>query len=303
MSTSESNSDNRPESKLRSGPLLMAGAVAAFTLMVACVKIAREELDAIEVMWWRSLIGVPLVALVARGRWRPTEHKLIGIRALLGFGAMGCFFTAAKGLNLADLSLISRLQPVLVALVAPLLLGAGERSTTRIWIATAGGLIGCAVLLQPSVEFGNHWGLWALGAAVFSALAHTTVRALGASEHPTTVVLWFQLWVALISVVWLLVRDGAPPAIPPSRLWLVLAGTGVFASIGQWLMTEAYRRDKAARVAAASYVGPLWALMLDVAIFTVWPKTHVWFGGALIIISGLLVVWAPRGPKESLRGE
>ena len=279
------------------GPMLMVGAVASFTLMVACVKVAREQMDAVEVMWWRSVIGVPLVAVVARGRWWPKRHGLILLRALLGFGAMGCFFTAAKGLSLADLSLVSRLQPILVAGVAPLLLGASERSSSRVWIATVGGLMGCAVLLQPSMELDNAWGLWALGAAAFSALAHTAVRALGASEHPATVVLWFQLWVALVAFAVLTARGQV--TLPDPALWPALAGTAVFASLGQWLMTDAYRRDTAARVAAASYVGPFWAVLLDVWLFAAWPSQSAWFGGVLIIASGLVVVWSPRQPRES----
>ena len=41
------------------------------------------------------------------------------VRCVLGFGAMTCFFTAAKGLSLADLSILAKLQPIVLAILAP----------------------------------------------------------------------------------------------------------------------------------------------------------------------------------------
>ena len=288
--------------RVRVGPLLMIGATAAFTLMVACVKLVRSDLDAIEVMWWRSFIGVPLVAVVATqgGSLRIQRRGLLLLRALCGFGAMGCYFTATKGLSLADLSLIMRSQPMIVAIIAPLMLGVAERPHRKIWWAMLVGLAGCAVLLAPGLSLGNTWGLWALGAAAFAAVAHTLVRALGATERPAAVVFWFQLLVACFAFMVLVATRGALPELPANQHWLPLVGVGVFAALGQWLMTRAYQADQAARVAAASYVGPLWAVLLDLLIFTTLPGWHALVGGSLIVGAGVVVALrgAIRSDKE-----
>ncbi|MCO4763252.1 MAG: DMT family transporter [Myxococcales bacterium] len=285
-------------SRLRAGPLLMMCAVASFTGMVACVKLVRIDLDAIEVMWWRSLIGVPLIALVAArgGSLRIHRRGLLLLRALFGFGAMGCYFTAAKGLSLADLSLISRSQPMIIAIIAPLLLGRAERPHRGTWLVMLVGLVGCAVLLAPGLSLGSTWGLWALGAASFAAIAHTIVRALGATERPAAVVFWFQVLVALFALVVLVTTRGALPPVPAQAHWLPLAGVGLFAVLGQWLMTRAYQVDQAARVAAASYVGPLWAALVDIALFATLPGWHALVGGSLIVGAGVaLALRRPSG--------
>ena len=51
-----------------------------------------------------------------------TAKRLLATRIVVGFAAMTCFFTAAHGLAVADMSLIGRLQPLLIALLAPLFL-------------------------------------------------------------------------------------------------------------------------------------------------------------------------------------
>ena len=80
-----------------------------------------------------SGIGIAYVVPIAVGmRWFPDKKGLITGLAVagFGFGAMFCFYSAAKGLSVADLSLITKLQPMLVALIAPVLLGSAERRMT-----------------------------------------------------------------------------------------------------------------------------------------------------------------------------
>ena len=53
---------------LRRGPLLMILAGLCFTLMLACVKVLRAELSALEVVFWRGAAAAPLAGLAAWGR-------------------------------------------------------------------------------------------------------------------------------------------------------------------------------------------------------------------------------------------
>lgn len=282
---------------VRPGPLLMAATTLVFTLMVALVKVARAELSAMEIVLWRGVVGIPLAWLGLRGL-RPTVSNgpVLVARVLLGFGAMTCFYTAAKGLPLADHTLITKVQPLLVAVLAPLLLGAGERLGPRIWVALALGLAGCGLLLAPDLQGGNIWGLWALAAAFFSAAAHICLRLLGRSDHPAVVVLWFQLAILPLSIILQLSWEQTLPSIPPLQLWPVLGGIGVLAVVGQTLMTRAYQLDRAALVAGASYTGPLWAVAGDLLFFATLPTWTTVIGGAFIVAAGLAVVFDRAPP-------
>ena len=290
--------------KLRKGPLLGIASAIAFTFMVALVKICREELSAWEVIHWRSLFAIPIAGVAAwRFGFRLHAKGTFVVRLLLGFAAMTCFFTAAKGLPLANLALISRMQPILLALMAPLVLGAAERSGRMVWGVMAAGLAGCGVLLWPELKAaggglseGGVYALWALGAALFSAGAHLAIRKLGATDHPAIVVFWFQLLVFFLAGAGVVLTTGWQ--LPPTKLWLPLAGVGLLATVGQLLMTRAYQVDRASVVAASSYTSPLWGAILDLVVFATAPSWELAVGGALVIGAGLTLLMARESRSE-----
>ena len=288
----------RPEMR---GPILMVFASLAFTLMVACVKVARVELSALEVAAWRGLSAVPLACWWARKTsWKVTAKRLLATRIVVGFAAMTCFFTAAHGLAVADMSLIGRLQPLLIALLAPLFLGSAETSDRRLWALMALGFVGCAVLLGPGLAVGNLYGLWALAAIGFSTLAHITLRALGPHDDPKIVVFFFQLGVTILALTVTVFQNGNLPPIPGSHLWLPLFGVGVLATTGQLWMTQAYALASAARVSAASHTSPVWAILLDIVLFSLWPTPEMILGGVIVMVAvlGLTTVDQSSKPRE-----
>ncbi len=275
---------------LGSGLMLMTLATLAFTVMVAAVKVVRQDMGPFDVIAWRGLISAPLAAAAAwRTDLRIGRWPVFMARAILGFSAMSCFFTATKGLPLTDLALISRLQPVLIAVVAPPLLGSGERSGPFLWIALAVGLVGCGVLIGPELSLGNRFGLWAVGGAVASALAHTAVRALGRTEAPRAVVFWFQLSNLPVAVALLFMTEGRWPALPSWSAVGPLLVAGLATTVGQLLMTKAYQQERAALVAAATYSGPLWSVLMDLVVFGVAPGWAVAAGGGLLLVAGYLL--------------
>ncbi len=278
------------------GPLLMLLATFVLTCMSATVKVARSELGALDIVVWRSLFAIPFAWWFARGGTLKVTHvRMMTVRVVLGFAAMLCFFTALKGLPLADTNLITKLQPVLIALGAPLVLGRSERVTPRTWVLLVVGVVGTAVLLAPDLRQGSVWGLWALASSVFSAGAHIALRGLKA-ERSEAVVFWLQIAFFLIALGLVLAINGGV-TVPSARIWPALVGVGLFAAAGQLLMTRAYALDTASRVATVRFVGPVWGILLDVLFFGGWPALHVWIGGAIVVSAGLAVT-LKRQPRD-----
>jgi len=199
---------------------------------------------------------------------------------------MVCFYTAAKELPITDLSLISKLQPILVAVFAPLFLGKGERSGFKIAIVLVAGLAGCVLIIAPDRTVSSIYGLWALAAAIFSAGAHVAVRALGETERPRVVVFWTQVVIAAMAFCAISLVSHRPPLIPPMHLLPHMIGAAVAATAGQVLMTTAYQKDRAAPVAAASYTSPIWGIAADLFVFSRTITTNAIIGGVLILGAG-----------------
>lgn len=280
---------------MRRGPLLMMLGSLSFTTMVGLVKVVREELSAFEVIFWRGAVALVLLSVLARPpRFRITNVRVFSVRLALGFTAMACFYGAAKGLPLADLTLISRLQPILVALGAPLVLGVAERSEPALWAVLGVGLAGTAILLAPELAVGSVFGVLAFFGALSSAGAHLALRGLGATESTRAVVFAFQAGLLLLSFL-VLLASGAPPALPERSLWLPLLGVGATATAGQLLVTQAYSVDRAAVVAAAGYSSVLWAFSGDVLFFGLTPSANALVGGAFVVGAGIWLL-RRRGP-------
>ncbi|MCS6798208.1 MAG: DMT family transporter [Myxococcota bacterium] len=287
---------NRNESRLRlrRGPLLMLAATVVFTLMVVAVKVARTELGALDTMFWRVAVSLPIAAaMAARTGFAVANRRAMAARGLLGFAAMLCWFIAAAGLSVADLSLLSKLEPVLVALAAPLWFGPAERAGGRVWLSLALGFAGTAVVLAPELAIGNAAGLFALASTLFAAGAHLSIRALSRTDRAEAVVFWFQVTTIVPTLLLRWGLEGAPPPLPPAHLWPALLATGVTAAAGQWLVTVAYRYDSAPVVSAAGFASPLWAVLADLVFFGQPPPSGTLLGGLLIVVSGLLLIVGP----------
>ena len=288
---------------VRRGPALMVLACLVFTAMVTLVKVARAELDTVELMAWRSCTAVPLAWLLARkrGGLGVRNRRVLTLRVALGIASMYCFYEAARGLWLTDLILATRLEPVLVAIAAPWVLGVSERPGRLVWGVTIAGFAGCAILLAPQLEFGSLWGLWALGAAVLSSGVHLALRRLSHTDSPAAIVFWFQASAGLVAVSLLPIVSGGRFPLPPAHLLPHLVGIGLCATLGQLLMTRAYALDRAPVVAAASHSSPLFAVCADMAVFGVLPGLNAVVGGALLVAAGLVLVLGAR-PVDSEPG-
>ena len=257
-----------------------------FSLMVVCVKFAREELSGVDVVFWRALGTLPFLLLLCRsGSWRVSFSRALLFRIGFGFAAMSSFYIAAKSLAVADLSMLSKLMPVLVAIGAPLALGQEEKPESALWGVMIVAVVGCFILLMPSFQVGSAGGIWAVAAAVFSSVAHVSLRALK-KESTWGIVLWFQLGTAFLALCTIIVQQGRI-TIPPVELWSILMGVAILGTCGQFCMTLAYAQTKASNVAAASYLGPLWAIGADLVFFELLPSWNFWLGGSLLIFAGV----------------
>jgi len=262
--------------------------------------LARAELSTFEVVLWRCVTALPVAYLLVRragADLRPKNGRLLALRCGLGFAAMFCFFTSTYGLALADVSILFKLQPIFVAGLAPLFLGRAERPSPLVLVAVLLGLGGCALIIGPGLAVGNVYGLWAVGAAALGAGAHVALRGLAPTDDPYAIVFWYQASSLLLALLGVTLSEGAAPALPPPHLWPWLAVVGVSASLGQVVMTHAYRIEKASTVAAASYVGPLWAMIGDLLVFGALPSGWALAGGALVVGAGLALVLRRREPE------
>lgn len=268
------------------GAVLMLLASACFTTMAAILKAVGTDIPLVQLVFLRSVLSLPIlfVILVAQGKPLAVKaKKVLIIRSCFGMVAMGCYFYALTHMPLAECIFIGRTQPLLLALLAPVIIQ--ERVPRAAWFAIGTGIAGTAIIMKPAMA----WPLaaWvALAAAGAAALAQLLVRRLNRTDHPLAIVFNFLLVTAIVT------SFGALPRYVPmsNEQWLLLIGVALFATAGQLLMTFAYRYDKAPAVASASYSSIVLSILYGYLFWGELPHPMAWFGGFLIVIGGTFLV-------------
>jgi drug/metabolite transporter (DMT)-like permease len=171
----------------------------------------------------------------------------------------------------------------------------GENVRLYRWSAVVVGFIGVLIILSDYFGPEAHTGgeaseigaMFAIVGAFFSALAATQVRTLTRFENAGTIVIYFSLITAVLTLVTLPFDWVVPP--PADAAWLVLAG--IFGGVGQVLMTLSYRFGDVSVVAPFEYTSMIWILAVSFAIFGTWPTSIVLLGTAIIIAADLFVIY------------
>jgi len=273
-------------------------AITCFSIMAALIKLSFERgAQTPEVMFYRSFFGLPpLILWIAWDRkwdsWRSARPRAHLGRSLIGIVSMTLGFSALALLPLAEATTISFGAPLFaLALSAPLL---GERVAAKKWVAVAFGFLGVLVVMQPGGDLPLVGTLVALGAALGVALVTVTLRSISRTESTQTTVLWFTLFVTLVTGA-LLPWFGRSHDL---EIWLLLVGIGLFGGVGQIGLTASLRFAPIATLAPLDYLQLLYAVLFGWLLFGAQPALTTWAGAALIIASVLATLPRRRKAEE-----
>lgn len=268
-----------------------------FSLHDALIKLLVADTAVWQILAIRSavILTACLVAgrrqIVVRSLGSPIKRWLLA-RGVVVLAAWFCFYTAARHLQLGELTTLYFAAPVIVtALAGPLL---GERVTRWRWGAVLVGFAGVVAATDP-VNLGISLPVaLTLMAAFLWASAFILSRKI--SAHETTLV---QM---VFSNALLLLATSVGTAFvwqPPDLLHLALnLGVGVCGGLAQFTLIEGIRRASVTVLAPYEYIALLWAFLLGYAIWGDVPRSEVVLGAGLIAAGGLLLIYGERRPRR-----
>jgi S-adenosylmethionine uptake transporter len=244
-----------------SAPLLMVLASFLFATMSLCVKLASAWYGAGEIVLYRGLVGMVMMACITRYQGQTLKTSVPGMhlwRCAVGTSALSLWFYAIGGLPLATAVTLNYMSSIWMALFligGAVLLG-GARVDTRLVMAVLAGFAGVAAILRPTFEQQQLWhGLIGLLSGVLSAMAYLQVTALGrAGEPESRVVFYFSAAGAVVGLVTALGSTG----LHPHTSWqgpVLLLAVGVCATTAQVAMTRAYSIGRPLVNASLQYLG------------------------------------------------
>jgi len=272
-----------------SGVVLMFLASGCLCIMAAAVKALGPGFPYAEAVMFRALLGLPLLLGLGwrqyqRGQsLRPRRADLLLLRGVLGLCTMiGNFYALQRGV-LANIVVINRFQPVVVAIAAPLLI---RETMPRLTIAALClSLLGVLMVAQPSAAGVDTASAVALAATFTSAMAHLSVRRLSATDAPLTIVICFTA-ITTVGATTMALPVWSTPTV---HQWGLLLAAALSATCGQLSMTVAYGRQPAPVVAAASYSSVVFALIIGYLFWKEVPNSLALGGAAVVTAAGVLL--------------
>lgn len=277
---------------------LALGGLAASWGLIA-VLVASVDLGAEALAFWRLALAALTLGIVALASGRAgllAPRGRLRALALLGLvqGAHWLlFFEAVEHGSVALAVLTFYAAPLVIALVAPLALP--ERLSPVVLAACLAGAAGIAAIALDGRGTEGAASPWAVAAglgsaATYAALVILSKRLLAAATPPLTVAFWDCL-VGTIAVAPVLLVAGR---VVPSGAdeWAVALALGVvFTGISTLVYAVLLRRVTAQAAGVLTFLEPVAGVLLGWALLEQRPGSATLIGGALVLASGLAVVF------------
>jgi S-adenosylmethionine uptake transporter len=286
------------------GVVLMCISVLLAPMIDVFAKLAVSTVAAGEVtvarFLFQALFVLPYVLL--RGRLfsrSPRQIALHAVRGLMILAGMTAYTYALKTIPVADAVAIFFVEPAILTLMSGVFLK--EHISRDKIIACASGFGGALLVIRPSFgEFG-----WVSLLPVVTAFTVATflllTRISARTEEPWSMQFQSSIWGLGFASLLLVVGNWADIPIyrlvvPDQQTILFLAGLGLSATVSGILSIYAYRAAPASVLAPLQYLEIVTACLVAYLVFGDFPDLLKWVGIAIIMASGLFVIWREDKP-------
>ena len=269
---------------IKKGTLCLLAASLLFSSMQSASK-ALYYISSFERTFYFSAVAAILFFFVCRHR----KESLIGKRADL------LFMRSLFGF-VSTIFLLSSTSTIFALLAACLWLK--EKMNKGQLAALALAFIGVVAILRPSftgIEVSAFYGLMG---GLFAGLAYTVVRRLKDDASPYTMTFYFMTFSTLASLpfVW---AEGF--SVLHVKEIVLLVFMGLCMSLGQLLLSYAYRFAPSTKISVYLYSQNLFAFLIGITVFHELPDIVSILGGIALISAGLLNFYEVRKETENER--
>ena len=269
------------------GILYMVISALAFTFMGVAVRLSGD-IPVFEKVFFRNFVSFFVALYIiykSKGSLfgKKKNRLLLNVRSFLGLAGVILNFYAIGRLPLADSNMLNKLSPFFVTLFAFWFLK--EKLNKAQIIALVGAFISSMLVIKPEFSITMLPGLAGFLSAISAGAAYTIIRSLSKDEDPSTIVFYFS-FISVTFMLPLVVMDFVEPTFT-QLIWLL--STGVFASIGQFMVTMAYKYAPAGEVSVYNYSSIVFSTFVAYMIWGEIPDNYSITGGVLIIFIAVML--------------
>lgn len=284
---------------------IMALCMAVLPVMDAIAKYmaVSEGMSPAQVTFYRFLFQLvctlPLILVLSPRALFSTKRPFLNLfRGMLHASASLTFFAAVKYMPLADVFAIYFVEPFILTAMSAMFLG--ERVGWRRWLAIIIGFGGAMIVIQPSFEIFGWTSLLPVACAFLFSLYLFMNRAMGNADTPLTMQtmagIGGTIFMGGVLLLGQFSGDADLAASLPGSLnaLLLLLLLGSISGYMHLLVVKAFRLAPLSLLAPFQYFEIVSATVLGYVLFADFPSASKWLGIAIIVGSGLFIIWRER---------
>ena len=191
-----------------------------------------------------------------------------------------------------------------VTQASPILVAAGavfffkEIVSWRRWSSIVIGFIGVVLVIQPGSQNLDYAVIWAVVALVAFSIRDLVTR-LTPPDIPSASIATFTMIAAFpFTAAW--VFFSGEKLFPPGIDWVVVSSMIILGSFGYLLLITSLRLGELSAIMPFRYSRIVFLLILGVLVFGERPTASMLVGAALILISGVYIMWREKVVKSGL---
>ena len=261
----------------------------AFVAVTAVVKHIGSDVPPAEAAFLRYLLGaiflIPMLRPLIKAQLNRRQIMLFGWRGLAhSLGVILWFFAMTK-IPIADVTAMNYLAPIYVTIGAALFLG--EKLAFRRMLAIGVALIGALIVLRPGFREVSIGHIAMLATAVLFAASYLIAKRMADEVSPVVVVAMLSIMVPIGLAPFVFAQWVTPTLAQLAWLFLV----AIFATIGHFTMTLAFRAAPMTVTQPVTFLQLVWATILGAAVFSEPVDGWVVLGGVIILASVSFIAW------------
>jgi len=264
-----------------------------FCLMTIFVKLAGQELDTIQIVFFRGILTLIITYYLIKKHnaslWG-NNRKLLFLRGIVGSVALFFVYESLQRFSIPEATVIQYLYPIFTAIFGSYILY--EKLSFNIYTAITLGLCGVYTIFKFPFIFSKQLinmedlGIALIGACLTGAAYVLVRKASKVGESPYTIMFYFPLFTVLLSLPFVY----SSWVFPSIVCWTYVFFVGIFTQLGQLFLTFGYKILPAGKAASASYIQVPFSVVAGILLFNDSLSIYFLIGSIIIFYSIFLII-------------
>lgn len=272
----------------KSGPFYFLISVIFFSVMEILVKFLSSSYPIGELVFFRGFFGLlPIIFIMPKKNFfqnfKTKKIKLHIFRTITGCFALISIFFSLKYLPLADAISITFAAPIFATIFSIFFLK--EIVGKKRWFAVLIGFLGILIILKPGTSLFSIYSIFPILFCIGFAASASLIRILSKTDKNYLISFYYTAGLTLVS----LFLDPLSWKIPLFKDCLLLISIGIIGSLGNIIITEAYRKSEISLITPIKYLNLIFAIVFGYYLFNEVPEVSTLIGSVFIIVSTVII--------------